>query len=149
MWCCFWSHDEIMERQWWWCSFSCSRRPEIEGIMAWHHLAGSQSLKKAQERLLVKMPYCRGDPSSTGWPPRMQQFIVWPAWAWRSCVYCASPSEPRRSSQNMTLKHYNVGLQFSFDCDCILALSFWNKIFNLFLILQEPIIMRPLRNLEF
>lgn len=50
---------------WWEYSLSFSRNPRTEGAMEnWHHVVGSESLKRAHEKLLMKCSIVAGENSA-------------------------------------------------------------------------------------
>lgn len=60
---------EARRGHWWMCSLNCSRSTRIEEVIeaeAWHNVAGLESLKKDQERLLLKVQQLQWRPQRHG-----------------------------------------------------------------------------------
>lgn len=147
------------------CSLSCSGNPSIEGVTreeAWRPVAGLKSLKRAPEQLLVKVqPSCCRDASILEMPGSQDnhqgQQQVWNGADLSLQAVCAVNSRDRKvrlcepfaarksrsESQTWGYLHSCCLVCLGSDCDCARAHPYWsNKVFNLFLILQESTVKR-------
>lgn len=76
----------------WRCSLNCSKVPELKGSWnkteTWAYVAGPESLKRAQEKLLGWGRQSRRDVSTMGGPPRTAAGVPWSQAGFRtSCEY--------------------------------------------------------------